>query len=59
MPAKNRIAEDAPVYAVRPHGAERANRSAAGLRGRRRTKAESLAHVIERRRNLLIRLADR
>ncbi len=58
MPAKNRVAEDSPVYAARPHRAERADRSAAGLRGARRTKRESLAHVIERRRNLLLRLAD-
>ena len=58
MPAKNRVAEDAPLYAGRARGAERTNRSAAELRGRRRTKDEALAHVIERRRNLLLRLAD-
>ena len=58
MPAKNRVGEDAPVYITEPRGVERRNRSATKPRTQRRTKAESLADVIERRRNLLIRLAD-
>ena len=58
MPAKNRVAEDAPVYITESREVERRNRSATKPRAQRRTKAESLADVIERRRNLLIRLAD-
>ena len=58
MPAKNRVAEDAPVYITESREVERRNRSATKPRVQRRTKAESLADVIERRRNLLIRLAD-
>ena len=47
-----RVAETAPAYA--PRAAEPRERTAP----RRRTRSESLAAVIERRRAVLLRLAD-
>ncbi len=49
-----RVAEQAPTYAAESREADGRARSAA----RRRARSESLAAVIERRRAVLLRLAD-